>query len=419
MSELLNRRLNFFNKMKENSVAILFAGVSKVSSEDEFLPFCINKNFYYFTNIKQENSVLVFVKGLVNKSIYLFIDEYSALKERWTGKRLTNDQAKLISEINNIYSRNQLNTILDLALAKENNQYGAIDTIYIDLAPELKIDSLKSTQHFADEIIGKYPHISIADAYPMVRDLRMVKSSYEIEEIAKAISDTNAGIITVLNSMKPGAFEYELADVFEFYGRKKYQTTLSFNTIVAAGKNATCMHYPTQTDVIRENQLVLFDLGYRRDEYCADISRTYPVSGTFQGKQRDIYEAVLNTNKAVIEFIREGMTLKEINEFTKKFLKNECLRLNLMTEDEDISTYYMHNVSHHLGLDTHDISLRDRPLENGNVITVEPGLYFDKYEIGVRIEDDVAILNGRAELLSKGVKKEIIDIERLLRTKGI
>lgn len=419
MSELYNRRCNFFAKMKENSVALLFAGVSKIASEDEAMPFVINKNFYYFTNIKQENSVIMFVKGALSQSVYLFVDEYNALKERWTGKRLTYDQAREISNIDNVYARSQLESMLDLALARDNNQYGRIDTLYIDQQPELKIGDLYTTRDYVYQLNDKYPYITVEDAYPMVRDLRMIKSSFEVEEIARAIARTNAGIANLINNLKPGMFEYELSDIFEYYGKSKYRTNLAFNTISAAGKNATCLHYPSQNDLVKEGQMVLFDLGYRHNEYCSDISRTLPVDGVYTGIQKEVYEAVLNVNKAVIEYIRAGMTIKQINDFATEQLRNEAITRGLMDKNDDIKKYYPHNVSHHLGLDTHDISLRERPLENGNVITVEPGLYFDQYQVGVRIEDDVVIMNGRAENLSKGIKKEIVDIERLFKTKGI
>ena len=248
--------------------------------------------------------------------------------------------------------------------------------------------------------------------------MRAVKSPYEIERIVKAINQTNNGINALIKNLKPGLFEYELADMFEFYGRLHGRSKLAFETIVASGKNATCLHYPTQTDLVKEKDLILFDLGYRNEQYCADISRTYPVNGKFEGVQKDIYTAVLNTNKAVIEYIREGMTLKEVNDFTISFLTQECIRLGLMTNDDDIKKYYFHSVSHHLGLDTHDIGARDLQLTNGNVITVEPGLYFDKFGVGVRIEDDVVIMNGRAEVLSKDIKKEIADIERMFAFRG-
>ena len=163
---------------------------------------------------------------------------------------------------------------------------------------------------------------------------------------------------------------------------------------------------------------MLFDLGYQSNGYCADISRTFPVDGVFTGKGKAIYEAVLNCNKAVIEYAHAGLTIADLQEFAKTFLKNECVRLGLLKKDEDIMKVYYHNVSHHLGLDTHDTSNRDKPLEEGNVITVEPGLYFADLSIGVRIEDDILIHQDKAEVLSIGIPKEIEDIEKLFRTKG-
>ena len=413
MNELETRREKLFSLMKENSVAIFFAGVSKIASEDEYLPFCINKNFYYLCEIEQENSALMLVKGVGERKVYLFIDEYSELKEKWTGKRLTPEQAKLISSVENIYTNNNFESMVSLALAKENNQYGEIDTLYLDLSPELKIKEEFSTRQYRNEIEEKYPHIKVENGYAFLEQMRMVKSPYELEKMMKAINATNNGIQALIKNLKPGLYEYELADMFEFYGRVHNRSRLAFGTIVAAGKNATCLHYPTQTSMVKADDLVLFDLGYSYGNYSADISRTYPVSGKFEGVQRDIYTAVLNTNKAVIEYIREGMTLKELNDFTANFLTKECIRLGLMEKNDDIRKYYYHSVSHHLGLDTHDIGARDIHLMNGNVITVEPGLYFDKFGVGVRIEDDVVIMNGRAEVLSKDIKKEIADIERM------
>ena len=256
------------------------------------------------------------------------------------------------------------------------------------------------------------------DIKPFLTALRMVKSQYEIEQIRDAISATNLGINKLILSLHPGIMEYELADIFEFFGRGHNRSKLAFNTIVAAGKNATCLHYPTQNCAVRANDLVLFDLGYKSNGYCADISRTFPVSGKFEGKGKLIYEAVLNCNKAVIEYAKAGLTIKDLQDYAKEFLKNECIRLNLLDPNDDVQKVYYHNVSHHLGLDTHDASNREKPLEEGNVITVEPGVYFADLGIGVRIEDDVLIHENKSEVLSFSIPKEIADIEKLFRTKG-
>jgi Xaa-Pro aminopeptidase len=407
------RREKLFTMMKENSIAIIFSGVEKVASEDSTYPFEVNRSFFYLTNIKQSNSVLVLIKEIGEKKTYLFVDEYNELKEKWIGKRLTYEQASELSEITSVYPRTNLDSFLETVFSKENSLYGDISDVYLDLTPELKIDDSTSTHEYMQTLSSQYQGINVIDIKPMITQLRMVKNYYEIERIKNAISLTNLGLNTLILKIKPGMYEYELADIFEFYGRTHSRDGLAFPTIAAAGKNATCLHYPTQDSVVRNDDLVLFDLGYQHDGYCADISRTYPVSGTYKGVQKSIYEAVLNCNKAVIEFIKPGKTIKDLQDFTINFLTNECVRLKLMKPGDDIRKYYYHNVSHHLGLDTHDASNRELPLQPGNIITVEPGLYFAEHNCGVRIEDDVLVTKDGSENLSIDIPKEISDIEKL------
>ena len=418
MTELENRRKKFFEQMKDNSVAIFFSGVSKVASEDEYLPFCVNNNFFYLTNIEQEHSALMLIKGLGEKKVYLFIDPFSELKEKWTGKRLTSEKALALSDIKNIYTTDNFETLISLALSKENNQYGDIDCLYLDLtSPEQKLKDKFFMNDLEVKLKLDYPHIEIVDAYPLMRELRMVKSSLEIDNLIKAIEKTNNGIAYLVNKLGPGLIEHDLADQFEMYGRAHDRAPLAFSTIIAGGKNATCLHYPyaQQNDALKEEDLVLFDLGYSYNGYSADISRTFPVNGTFNDLQRKVYSAVLGCNKAVIAYAKQGLTIKDLQEYATEYLRKECIRLKLMDKDDDIRNYYYHNVSHYLGLDTHDIGNREMTLTNGNVITVEPGLYFAKYGIGVRIEDDVLITTDGAIVLSKNIVKEIDEIERMMK----
>jgi Xaa-Pro aminopeptidase len=418
MSIFLQRREKLFSKMLDNSASIFFAGVTKTANEDAELPFVVNKNFYYLTGIDQPGSVLLLVKGLGENKTYLFIDEYNAVKEKWTGKKLTPAEASEISSISNISSNATLDTFLSMILSNEATEYGIINKLYIDLTPEIKIDSQTSTKDLAEAINKKKDFVEIINVKPILTEMRMVKSFHEVEEMKKAINLTANGISNLILNMKAGDFEYSLADSFEFYGRSHDRSKLAFDTIVASGKNATILHYPTQNDRIQENDLVLFDLGFAHKYYCADISRTYPISGTFSEKQRKVYEAVLNCNKALIEYAKPGLYLKDLQAFAVEFLKNECLRLKLIKSEDEIIKHYYHNCSHHLGLDTHDCSNRELPLAPGNVITIEPGLYFAEDNIGVRIEDDILITEGRSENLSYMIPKEIEDIERLFKMKG-
>lgn len=417
MGEFDSRREKLFAALPDHSVVLIYSGVAKIQSEDAFYPFFANRNFFYLTGIEQENSILMLIKCPGERKTYLFLDEYNELKERWTGKRLSFDKARNISSIDNVYANETFESMLDMALAKDNNMYGLIKNLFLDLSNEIKIKDNLSTQLYAEQLKSKYEYIEIQNIYPYIVDLRLKKSAYEIAQLEEAINMTSTGINELILNLRIGDTEHDLSDRFEYFGKTHGRKSLSFETIIGAGINSTTLHHPIsqQTNILKDGEVVLFDLGYRHNGYNADISRTFPINGTFNEYQRKVYEAVLNCNKAVIEYVKPGLTLNEIQDFTIEFLKKECLRLDLIKNDDDILKYYIHRVSHFLGLDTHDVGDRNRKLESGNVITVEPGLYFVQEGVGVRIEDDVLVTDGGSRCLSKGIKKEIADIERMFR----
>ena len=419
MKEFDIRREKLFEELPDNSVALVFAGTSKIRSEDDYYPFFANRHFFYLTGIEQENSILMLIKCPGERKEYLFLDEYNELKERWTGKRLTFEEASEISQISNVYSTSNFETMLGMALIKENNVYGEIKAVYIDLSDEIKIKTNLSTQLYKAQLEEKYPHLTFENVYPLIVELRLVKSESEINDLVDAINCTSLGINDLLNNLKVGTIEHELSDRFEFYGKTHGRKELSFETIVGSGVNSTTLHHPIkqQTRSIEFDDIVIFDLGYTHNGYCADISRTFPVSGKFSDKQRKIYEVVLACNKAVIDYVKPGLTLLDLQQYAINFLKEECLKVKLIKDGDDILKYYIHNVSHFLGLDTHDVGDRKRPLVPGNVITVEPGLYFVDEGIGVRIEDDVLVTEDGSRCLSKVIKKEADDIERMLKNR--
>ena len=419
MKEFDVRRNKLFEILPDNSVVLIFSGVAKIKSRDENYPFFANRDFFYLTGIEQENSVLMMIKCPGERKEYLFLDEYDQLKERWTGKRLTFEEASEISQIENVYSNNNFQTMLTMALVQENNIYGEIKNLLLDLSDEIKIKANTSTQLYKEELQNRYPHLNFIDSHPLVTELRLVKSESEIADLVEAINMTNIGINDLLKNMHIGTVEHELSDRFEYYGKTHGRKELAFDTIVASGANCTILHHPVsqQTRSIEAEDLVLFDLGYKHNGYCADISRTYPASGVFTEKQRDVYLAVLACNLAVIDHVKPGLTLNDLQEYAINTLKIECLKRGLIESEDDILKYYIHSVSHFLGLDTHDVGTKDRKLVPGNVITVEPGLYFVEDGIGVRIEDDVLVTATGAVVLSKSIKKEINDIERLLKNR--
>lgn len=417
--ELKRRRNNVFNAIEDNSLVLIYSGVGKIRSEDAFYPFQSNRHFFYLTGIDQENSVLMMIKTQGERKVFLFMDEFNELKERWTGKRLSFEAAGRISDIANVYANNNLESMIDMALDKDKAMYGHINNLYLDLSDEIKVGTNRSTQVLKNEFEARYVGLNVKNIYSIITSLRMVKSKEEVDNIIEAINITNTGINDLLLQLRFGIYEYELSYRFEYFGRTHGRRELAFETICAAGRDATVMHHPVsqQTTSLKDGDLVLFDLGYQYNGYSADISRTYPVNGVFSEQQRKVYQAVLNCNKAVIAYAKPGLLISDLQDYAKQILKEECVKSGLLKPEDDIVKYYIHNVSHHLGLDTHDASDRSKPLEPGNVITVEPGLYFVDDGIGVRIEDDILITEEGATCLSKGIKKEIAEIEKLFKTK--
>ena len=415
-SEYTLRRNKLFNLLDDNSVTILFSGVGRKKSADENYDFVPNKNFYYLTGIEQENSVLLLIKNDGEKLSYLFVDEKNEKIEKWTGYKLTLNEAREISGVENVAVRTTFEGKMLAFFESNNSMNEKISKFYLDLEPELKIGESKSTQTYKKELEVVHK-LEVYDVNEIIGSLRKIKSEAEIELLREAIETTNLGLKHALLELKAGKYEYNLRNLFEFAVAEDQDSSLGFASIVAAGENATILHYPNQKDIVKKGDLVLFDVGAAKSYYSADISRTYPESGKFSELQKKIYEIVLNCNKQTAKFMRPGITLNEANEFAKDFLASECVEKGLISSREEISKVYYHSVSHFLGLDTHDSGCKDDKLEPGNVVTCEPGLYFKELGIGVRIEDDVLITNEGSEILSDGIIKEISDIEKMLRTR--
>ena len=411
------RREKLIEQLDDGSIAIIFAGVGKKRSADENYDFVVNRNFYYLTGIEQENSILMLVKVDGEISTYLFIDERDEKVEKWIGIKLTDDEAREISNIKNVCLRSSFEGKMLASFNKDMTHFGNIKKVYLDLEKELKIDECKSTNEFKEELLEKHPDIEVENIHDKIMGLRIIKSPAEIELLRDAIHTTDIALRNVLSKFGEARYEYNLRNIFEFTVKEDLNATLAFHSIVAGGKNATILHYPSASDLLHDGDLVLLDVGACKSNYCADISRTYPLNGKFSDLQKKIYSIVLECNKQTAKFIRPGIQLKEVQDFALNFLAEECFEKGLIESKDKIRDVYYHSVSHHLGLDTHDSEDRLSKLAPGMVITCEPGLYFKEYGIGVRIEDDVLVTVDGSEVLSKDLIKEIADIENILRNK--
>lgn len=406
-SFFVNNRKKYFNNIKDNSLTIINSGYVLRQSADEDFDFEVDKNFYYLTGINQEEVIYVMHKKNNTLNEMLFIVENDPIKVKWVGAKLYKEEAMSISGVKEIHYTKEYKDILP-KLMKE------VNTVYLNLE-HVDYYRFKPNYSFSCFIKKNYPDKEYIDNDKIVIKLRSVKEKEEVEKIQESIDVTKIGVERLMKESKPGLYEYQLESYFDFVIKNNGQRIHSFKTIAASGKNATILHYVANNTVLKDGDLVLFDLGTETEFYISDISRTFPVNGKFTPRQREVYEAVLEVNKKSIEFLKPGVMKKEYNEYARKLLIEACKKLGLITKDEDVIKYYWHSVGHSIGLDTHDPCDYDEPFEEGMLVTCEPGLYIEEENIGVRIEDDILITKDGAINLSKDIIKEVDDIENFMK----
>ncbi|MDI9258781.1 aminopeptidase P family protein [Alicyclobacillus sendaiensis] len=415
MTETMNpyakRREALLERIPDGAIALFFAGQAPhMSGDHAYSPFHVNRNFYYLTGIEQEHSRLLLAKLGGSAQAILFTEHVSEVEEKWTGKRLPDHVAREISGIADVQDLAQFETALGRML-----RTGEYEWLYLDVEQDRFHQTETEAHRFAREFRDKYPAIGIRNPYAEVCRMRTVKDEGEIECIRRAIDITREGVVAMMKNARPGMREYELEAHFDFALRSRGVREHAFPPIVAGGERACVLHYVDNDQVIEDGQLVLCDLGASYKGYSADITRTFPISGTFTTRQREIYHIVLAAMEATIQAIRPGVTTGELNEVTKAVLAQELKRIGLIQEDGEVARYYYHGVSHRLGLDTHDVGSPKWPLEPGDVITVEPGLYIAEEGIGIRIEDDILVTEDGPVNLSSGIPKDPDEIERIMR----
>lgn len=414
MSKLFSQnRKKFIDELPNNSIFIAFAGNSPNKRGDEHYPFAPQRNFYYLTGINKPKIILMIHK-IDSKTCRetLFIEPFDPVSAKWVGPVLTKEQAEELSGITTFRFINTFESAIGSAIFHSN-----VDKVYMDLEHRSWNAKPYRDVEFAGELKARYPHVTLHNAYPIFAKLRMIKSKEEVRLIKKAIAITREGINAMVKNMKPGMEEYEIEAYFNFTLLKKGVRNLAFTTIAAAGKNATILHYVDNNTKTTENDLILFDLGAQFEEYNADISRTFPVSGKFTERQKELYNIVLGAQAKVFAAIKPGVPFSELNEVVKEYYFRELKKIGLIDKKEDVAKYYYHGVSHMLGLETHDINLSGQTLKKGMVFTVEPGLYIEEEGIGIRIEDDVLVTETGCEILSDGIMKTVEEIEEFMAKK--
>ena len=415
-----NNRKNFSEKLSKNSMAVFCANEEMPRNGDQFYPYRQQSDFFYLTGIDRDCAYLILYPDHPNPAMreILFVEPYSESKVIWRGEMIDSKEASKISGVTNVMYSDSFNAVIqDLAFS--------CDTIYLNTYeyPRYECKVVTIQQRFLEEMKEKFPLHKFERSAPILNKLRMVKSQEEIEVTQQACDITSKAFRRCLETVKPDLNEYQVQAEIEYIFKYNGANGHAYYPIVAAGKNACCLHYSANNSILKDGDLILFDIGCEYKNYSSDLSRTIPINGKFTPRQKDCYNAVLRVMKEITKLYKVGGTIDEVNQTTYKLMEKEMINLGLFTEDDvknqDPASpmyrkYLMHGMAHHIGLDVHDNVDKYEPFKPGMILTCEPGLYIREEGIGIRIENDLLITEGEPINLFEGLPIEVEEIEDLM-----
>jgi Xaa-Pro aminopeptidase len=463
LSEYQARRTALAKMIGTDAVFIAFSFEPVRRTGDVDWPFRQEDNLLYLTGMSAPDTTLVMLPGEPDHREVIFSTDRDPSTERWTGHILSPEEVTKATGVREVLSARRVAAFVDALL--QGTPFGSRrpSTIYAPpLAPAFlsafrsgraevwlllqdrdSRGTLTREQQFAEQLRRRYPEVRIRDASPVLLAMREIKSDTELALIQRAVDITVEAQKAAMARVLTATRENEVQATIEFTFRNLGACCWAFPSIVAAGRNATTLHYEANNDPIVRDGLLLTDLGAEVEGYSADVTRTYPADGTFSPEQRAIYDIVFAAQNETLPLMRPGHKFIEIHDKAQDVVGRELLKLGLVTknETEQSELYLFHGTGHPLGLQTHDVYDRQRTFEPNMVFTNEPGVYvrkddvlasevfkklpaseqqlvrtaLDRYDgIGVRIEDDVRITSGEPKMLSSGAPRAARDIEALM-----
>ena len=417
----IQNRKRFVSKMQKNSIAIFVSNDEFPSNGDALHDFKQNTELYWLSGIEQEGSMVILFPDNPDPKFreVLVLVRPQELKEIWDGKRLRANEATTISGIKTIVWVDVLDGMLQ-------QWVHLADAIYLDSNENDRKNNLLRTNkyRFIDEMKARYPLHTFCRAATIMKELRAVKTKEEVQVIQKAIDITEVAFRRLLQFIQPGVKEYEIeAEIYHSFLSQR-ATGVAYHSIIASGDNARTLHYTSNNNICKDGELILMDFGAEYGGYCADLTRTVPVNGKFTKRQKEVYNACLHLHDYAKSILKPGISIlnytdKVGEEATKQFLKIGLLsKSDIKNEDADnraYRKYLYHGISHHLGIDVHDLGTRTAPITAGMVFTVEPGIYIKEEKMGVRIENNFWITKTGNQDLMKNIPIKAEEIEALMR----
>lgn len=405
----INNRERLYEILPDTSLLVLCSGGSTHRSADDEYRFFANRNFVYLTGIAEPDCRLLVwrLHGEINE--VLFVRDMDPKAEIRGGRRINKEEAQAASGIAQVSYMSEFTGIFH-KLARDIY----FDRLYLCLESNTGQELTDQNHAFRRFAMETYPGLGICNAFPAISAQRSIKSEDELQNIRAAMEITREGIVRMMQSCKTAQSEMDLFAEFMYVIHKHGYVESAFKPIVSCGKNNFYLHYDTPSGLLTDGDLCLSDVGACVDFCCVDISRVFPRNGVFGSRQRDIYQISLEANNEVTDEIKAGMSFSEIDKRYREKAFSGLKSIGLLNDIADLNRYVWHGCTHHVGFDVHDAGSYQVPIEDGMVFTMDTGLYIREWGIGMRIEDNVLVADGRLSRLSARIPRTIEEIEAVM-----
>jgi Xaa-Pro aminopeptidase len=419
----IENRKRFIKKLKPNSIAIFHAHPNLPENSDAQYSYKPNSDIIWLSGVVQEKTMVILYPDNLDKTYreVLVILRPNEILEKWEGHKLTKAEATAISGIQTVIFLDQLDALLQ-------GWIHHAEFIYLDSNENDRLDtSIPRIDLIAvRDLMKRFPLHKYERAAVIMKELRAIKTRHEVAVMQEAVNITHKALLRVCKFIRPGVYEHEIeAEITHEFIRNR-ATRHAYGCILASGDRARILHYVENNQACKDGELILMDFGAEYGNYCADLTRTIPVNGKFSKRQKEIYDACLAVHHYTAKMLKPGITWLEITAAAEIEMNKQLLKIGLLNkadiknetpDNRACRKYFYHGLGHHLGIDVHDIGTRNTAIREGMVFTIEPGIYVEQEQIGIRIENNFWVSkNGNIDLF-KGMPITTAEIEAVMKKK--